>query len=546
MPTFGKAKKKKRNSLLSSQPDLDELMNSWEHSTLARTSQNVVNRISTIEDHDMAPDNEKVEEVTLMSMTQNGGHIVLVALHDYLWDSITSFIRPLRAPYLMKWMDIVVLCKFRPPPTLHKLFHRVLFVKGDPFMQVHMNSLRVQSAAWLVTFDGRPPSFEKAMMDQRSILFKGIIHGELEKSQIRCMMLLQSPLSFRLLGATLIGQRLEQHRKKGNPQRIQAKMQIKARPSDQKIFRTSLRLQNFLKEANSSQNELAREGNNQELTADNSAFERAATFIKRSFGAPAALVLQSFNLRNKFNERLARLKEGMVAERMNLPHTHPQFASGSCFSMSDLARLFAFAFYTPGILELVNALAFPTPPDDYSIHEMAVVWDWPLPEKFWDATFGDLMDYCLQRNVVPFAVHRAGTGNAPNSVISGPQSILELHSRDHVMVLATIEWASKNIYPDHLGSVLQKSAAIRKIQAQWRGSSEQDRRSPPNSISRTASSPTIMSSNDLKLDFPESLKSYPVVGGDEHMDPLDHNGNDHTVLSLPSMGAVSAHNLASI
>lgn len=147
--------------------------------------------------------------------------------------------------------------------------------------------------------------------------------------------------------------------------------------------------------------------------------------------------------------------------------------------------------------------------------------------------------------MVPFAVHRFGTGNAPNSVISGPQSILELRSCDHVMVLATIEWASKNIYPDHLGSVLQKSAAIRKIQAQWRGISE-GRRSPPNSIAHTASSPPIMSSNDLKLDFPESLKSYPVVSSDEHMDLLDHNSSDCTVLSLPLMGAVSAHSLASI
>lgn len=67
------------------------------------------------------------------------------------------------------------------------------------------------------------------------------------------------------------------------------------------------------------------------------------------------------------------------------PTQHPRYAAGRMMSKVHLCRIFATAFYTPGVLEVIEALAMPT-----NRQQEGMLWLVPVPFNFIGMTFGQV------------------------------------------------------------------------------------------------------------------------------------------------------------
>ena len=66
------------------------------------------------------------------------------------------------------------------------------------------------------------------------------------------------------------------------------------------------------------------------------------------------------------------------------PSKHPRFAAGRMMSRVHLCRIFATAFYTPGVMELIEALCMPKQRNQEGMLFLA-----PCPYMLIGKTFGE-------------------------------------------------------------------------------------------------------------------------------------------------------------
>lgn len=131
-----------------------------------------------------------------------------------------------------------------------------------------------------------------------------------------------------------------------------------------------------------------------------------------------------------------------------LPHwCDPRFASGMIFTQQVLGSLLARAFHTPGIVEVMQALAMPDEDDLYGIFP----WLISLPSRYTGITFGELFSRLVEDSVhpvMPVGLYRAFDPKAANGnqadgyVLTVPDVSVVIHSSDFVYVLGDRQFGS--------------------------------------------------------------------------------------------------------
>mmetsp|Transcript_11360 Transcript_11360/g.28623 ORF Transcript_11360/g.28623 Transcript_11360/m.28623 type:complete len:1253 (-) Transcript_11360:74-3832(-) len=115
---------------------------------------------------------------------------------------------------------------------------------------------------------------------------------------------------------------------------------------------------------------------------------------------------------------------------------HPRFASGGIFTASCLGALVARSFYTPGIVELLEAIVLLDDDDDNSYP-----WQVSLPPGFSGKTYGDIVQDFLhpKKGAICLGLYRRsfpGTGSSAGYVVTNPHPDTRLRPDDLVTVLA--------------------------------------------------------------------------------------------------------------
>ncbi|KAK3238466.1 hypothetical protein CYMTET_51525 [Cymbomonas tetramitiformis] len=423
----------------------------------------------------------------------HGNHIVFVAFSGNLWGQIIAFIQPLRMLYLAVYSHIIVLCSETAPPELCKMFHCVVFVKGDPWNKHHLERLNIHTAKFVVTFDGNSlVGHNESMMDHRTILLQdllqsGVIAGG-APARYNALLCMHSPHNYRQLSEQKLGM-MEKGRSRqyshvpgsgrstpgfrgphvpgeeigdSIPEDEEEGANLPPTPSPIDA------LQNLKTKRQKKARRYSFEAPERlapELTAVRS---KKDTFITKQLSAVRLAVANFFFALRRFGNLSlspAMLKENMISKQMVLPHMHPQFAAGCCCSIGDITRLFAYAFHTPGTLELLRALACPLPKTVSEISSLSMLWSWSIPEQFHGQTFDDLYTACAKHNVVVMALQRPGERSSSLPYVScAPPADTVLGRGDLAMALGNLDWAKKNVVRDEFLEIVRLRTATRTIE----------------------------------------------------------------------------------
>lgn len=139
------------------------------------------------------------------------------------------------------------------------------------------------------------------------------------------------------------------------------------------------------------------------------------------------------------------------------PHLHPRYTSGRLMSRVDLCTIFATAFYTPGVMEVFEALTMPE-----KRHQASFVTIHPLPMEFIGKTFGELFEHFMGIKVMCIGILRGikFNQNPMPYVQCFPPASAILSKTDKVYLQGPAEWSH----------ALSKSLERQKIAAmvlQW-------------------------------------------------------------------------------
>jgi len=117
---------------------------------------------------------------------------------------------------------------------------------------------------------------------------------------------------------------------------------------------------------------------------------------------------------------------------------HPRFASGGIFTASCLGALVARSHYTPGLVELMQALVLPQDETE----QTSCPWQVSLPEGFGGRTYGELVQEFLApaKGALCLGLFRKcfpGTASSAGYVVTNPRPTLRLREDDLVTVLGS-------------------------------------------------------------------------------------------------------------
>eukprot|EP00613_Pedinella_sp_CCMP2098_P026518 CAMPEP_0171709426 /NCGR_PEP_ID=MMETSP0991-20121206/15459_1 /TAXON_ID=483369 /ORGANISM="non described non described, Strain CCMP2098" /LENGTH=624 /DNA_ID=CAMNT_0012299507 /DNA_START=17 /DNA_END=1892 /DNA_ORIENTATION=- len=123
------------------------------------------------------------------------------------------------------------------------------------------------------------------------------------------------------------------------------------------------------------------------------------------------------------------------------PRCHYRFASGGVLPKPLIAGVFSMAYYTPGVLELFEALIDPSKTDQESS-----AWPVPVPTSQVGSSYAAFALTLLESGGVPIGLLRGQGGPLPYvlSVTPADKSIV-LKEGDAVYALATMDWAAANL-----------------------------------------------------------------------------------------------------
>mmetsp|Transcript_42093 Transcript_42093/g.54220 ORF Transcript_42093/g.54220 Transcript_42093/m.54220 type:complete len:227 (+) Transcript_42093:3016-3696(+) len=124
------------------------------------------------------------------------------------------------------------------------------------------------------------------------------------------------------------------------------------------------------------------------------------------------------------------------------PRGNCRFAAGYTIPKPFIAALYSMAYYTPGFLELIEALLIPSRYDQKSI-----IWLFTIPPQFTDKEYNQLAHELLEAGTLPLGLLRPGGIEAgtpfPYVMTLVPSSKLSLNSHDSIYVLAEVAWAKE-------------------------------------------------------------------------------------------------------
>jgi len=120
------------------------------------------------------------------------------------------------------------------------------------------------------------------------------------------------------------------------------------------------------------------------------------------------------------------------------PRCHYRYAAGRILPKPLIAGVYSMAYYTPGVLELFEALIDPSKTD-----QEAKPWPIPVDQKFIGQSYSKFSTAMLESGAVPLGVLRAG-GPLPYVLSCTPKDEFILNEGDAVYVLASMDWAETN------------------------------------------------------------------------------------------------------
>ena len=123
------------------------------------------------------------------------------------------------------------------------------------------------------------------------------------------------------------------------------------------------------------------------------------------------------------------------------PRTHPRYAAGRVLPKPTIAGLYSMAYYTPGVLELFEAMINPVKYD-----QVAVPWSLAVPKRLVGEPYSALAMEILESGAIPMGLLRAGGGDSGTPlpyVVTAIPSMTELAigRGDLVYCLADRAWA---------------------------------------------------------------------------------------------------------
>jgi len=122
---------------------------------------------------------------------------------------------------------------------------------------------------------------------------------------------------------------------------------------------------------------------------------------------------------------------------------HPRFASGDIFTASCLGALMATAFYTPGVVEILDSLIL-----GQNSMQTSFPWQIAVPQEVAGKTYADCVRFLLgdSWSALCMGLYRVcfpDTGSMSSYVITNPEPSTVLREDDLVIVLGTAEFGQR-------------------------------------------------------------------------------------------------------
>ena len=446
------------------------------------------------------------------ALAEMGGHTVIVALdaRPAAWAQVEGILEALRQPFLPDVVPVVVLSTSRPPYKLAARFTRVFFVDagagaaaGD-MASTDWGAVLVQAgvdmAERVLYLAGEPPTRNEFMIDRRAVLFATLLetyYGEWARDVFACV---------------------ELH----NPNSVwHLRQSLPAWESTASADRSlALARKRALLDASNSSvgTDLQTLGEQQPLhTSAAAAGPRRSTLdwvAMRSLTDPFGVLARPFAfLLRTCGRGVSGAVSGHGAHSPATeprgsaqPALHARFAAGRVLLRTDVARLFAAAFFTPGVVELLTGLA-----DPIGEGQSSMVWRVELaasPLKSFAlsrAPFGHLLQHCARQGVLVLGLLRqhaattsgggGGAGSSHSRAAPGggggrlpyqvtcPHPDTLLRPCDALFVLASAEWARANA-PEFEATRLVDAAVA--LQSAWRARQERRAKTKAAQVATTA------------------------------------------------------------
>ena len=495
-------------------------------------------------DKQPSPYGEFSKLADVQAVADNGGHTVLVSLdaRPAAWAQIGGILEALRQPYLPDVVPVVVVCTSRPPAKLASRFVAVYFV--DALVGgTHAAAGDMASTDWgtvllhagvdtserVLYLAGEPPTRDEFMIDRRAVLFATLLetyHGEWNRDVFAAIEL-HNPNSVWHLRQSLPEWEARPGRSSGGSSVAGAgkigRTISSWLPSGASMPRKLALLGSVAEQAMAFTLSPARRsvrlsmGRLQDSAPQPAGWSlvRAAHAIKRALGfggsgpsrqsqgaaesSPQGVASRTDSGTSTASNNMMSTSGGVSGTGISAASSatssrgsqqavlHARFASGRVLFRTDVARLFAAAFYTPGVVELLSGLA-----DPVGEHQSSQLWRVELSasplarfakERM---SFSHLLAHCASEGVLPLALMRSHTaedgeggggseGHFGSSGRSGggklpycvtcphPENIVR--PSDVLFVLAPAEWARINA-PEYEAARLVEACLA--VQAAWR------------------------------------------------------------------------------
>ena len=165
---------------------------------------------------------------------------------------------------------------------------------------------------------------------------------------------------------------------------------------------------------------------------------------KRQDLAPAFdwYATSSFRLMGKAprppRNKMPNLSEGDEALAKREPRTHHRYAGGLVLPKPLIAGVLSMAYYTPGLMELIEALIDPSKkPQECAPYLM------PVPQNFVGKSYKELAMLHLQKGAVPLGIRRGDKGPYPFVLSCTPSNNeIILSAKDSVYIIGDSDWVT--------------------------------------------------------------------------------------------------------
>lgn len=93
----------------------------------------------------------------LRQMVMAGGHLLVIAIDNNLWQQVAVLLGALREEFLEEWMPVVLLCPYVAPEYLVTQFDHasgVIFYQGNPLNASNLLVVRTNDRAFKPSEEG--------------------------------------------------------------------------------------------------------------------------------------------------------------------------------------------------------------------------------------------------------------------------------------------------------------------------------------------------------------------------------------------------------